>query len=77
MKLVHRTESLHTGDRIEFSVTHQIKINGDDSWVKYGVHTTVQDGETTEEAAVRALGHVDEFVIKACEQVAQTVERYQ
>lgn len=76
MKLVHRTESLRTGDSIEFTVTHQIRINGDDSWIKYGVHTKVQD-ETAEEAAQRALDHVDAFVIKACEQVAQTVERYQ
>lgn len=78
MKLVHRTETaLHTGDTVELSVTHQIRINGDDSWVKYGVQTKVQDDETTEEAAQRVLDHVDAFVIKACEQVAQTVERYQ
>ena len=78
MKLVHKTESaLHTGDTVEFSVTHQIRINGDDSWIKYGVQTKVQDGETAEAAAQRVLGHVDAFVVQACEQVAQTVERYQ
>lgn len=79
MKLVHKTESkvLHPGDSVEFSVTHQIRINGDDSWIKYGVQTKVQDDETSEEAAQRVLNHVDAFVIQACEQVAQTVERYQ
>jgi hypothetical protein len=68
---------LHPGDSLELTVTHQIRINGDDSWIKYGVRTTVQDGENSEEVAQEVLNHVDAFVVEACEQVAKTVERYQ
>lgn len=79
MKLIHQTDAvvLHPGDNLELSITHQIRINGDDSWIKYGVNTKVRDGETAEQAYQRALQHVDEAIIRACEQVAKTVERYQ
>ena len=68
---------LREGDTVEFSVTHQIRINGDDSWIKYGIGHKLIDGETEEEAAQKAVDHVDAFVIKACQQVAQTVEGFQ
>lgn len=77
MKLVAASEPLDVGDRISISVTHQIRINGDDSWVKYEASTRRRESESTEEADKRLLDHVDAFVIRACEQVAQTVERYQ
>ena len=78
MKLVGPpAEALDPGDRITMSVTHQIRINGDDSWVKYEASTRRRETETTEQTDKRLLDHVDAFVIQACERVAKTVEGHQ
>jgi hypothetical protein len=59
------------------SVTHQIRINGDDSWVKAEASTRVRESESPDQAADRVLGFVDGFVMKAAQQVATTVEAFQ
>lgn len=77
MKLVNRHEETHLldqGDRVSISVTHQIRINGDDSWVKAEASTSVRESESSDQAGDRVLTFVDGFVIKACERVAKTVE---
>lgn len=79
MKLVSRHEGVHlldAGDRISVSVTHQIRINHDDSWIKAEATSSVRPGEDAQEAGDRVLTFVDDFVIKACERVAATVERH-
>lgn len=80
MKLVNKHEQrelLDSGDRISVSVTHQIRINGDDSWVKAEASSSVRESESPDHAGDRVLQYVDAFVIKACEQVATTVEEHQ
>lgn len=67
------TESseLSAGDQITVSVTHQIQIGRDNSWVKYEAVTKLRPGELTEDARTRAIRHVNASVMEA---VAQTVE---
>jgi hypothetical protein len=80
VKLVNRHEEivlLDSGDRIGVSVTHQIRINGDDSWVKAEASSRVRESESPDQAGDRVLGFVDGFVMKAVERVATTVEEYQ
>jgi hypothetical protein len=63
--------ALNEGDRIEMGVSHELKINGDGTWVNYKVTTKVGDGETAEAAHQRAL----EFLSQQVEElVKRTVE---
>lgn len=65
--------SLAAGDRITVSVSHRIRIKGDESWIKYEVNTAVREGETTQEARTRAIGHVNASAMEAVHQVVDTV----
>lgn len=71
------SESLSAGDRIELSVTHQIVINGDNSWVKLGVDSQVRNDETTDEAIERLIVLVNQKIINAIEKTVETVESYE
>ena len=70
-------ESLSTGDRIELSITHQVVINGDNSWIKLGVDSQVQKDETTDSAVERVTNLVNEKIIKAIEKTVETVNSYE
>ena len=59
------------GDTITVAVTHEIKIGGESSWVRYETTTKVNQ-ETSEEASDRAIGFVNQGAIKA---VHETVEQ--
>jgi hypothetical protein len=59
--------TLSEGDRIEIGVSHELKINGDGSWVSYKVTTKVGDGETAEAAHQRAL----EFLSRQVEELVK------
>ena len=63
--------ALTEGDRVDVSVTHEIKIGGETSWIKYGVNTQVRPDETAEQARQRATGHVTQGVLQV---VTETVE---
>lgn len=58
------------GDRVVASVTHEIKINGDKSWVRYEAESRVQAGEDPAAAAARVQDHVD---LQVMETVKKTV----
>lgn len=74
MKIVGRSESvLSDGDRVTVSVSHQIKIGREESWIRYEASTNVRDGEHSEDAKSRAIGHVDEGVMDAINRVVETV----
>lgn len=64
---------LTEGDYIEVSVTHEIQIDGDKSWVKYGVSTKVQPGETAEKARERASEGVNRGVLRTLEETVVAV----
>jgi len=66
---------LFDGDDITVGVTHQIRIAGEDSWVKYEVRTRMRPGETTQQARTRAIGHVDASAMEAVHRVVDTVRK--
>lgn len=64
------TAFLRDGDSITVAVTHEIKIGGDSSWVRYEASSKINQ-ETSEEASERVIKHVKKAVMDA---VFQTVE---
>jgi hypothetical protein len=64
---------LYAGDQITVSVTHQIQIGRDNSWVKYEAVTRLQPGETPQDARTRAIRHVNESVMEAVHSTVETV----
>lgn len=71
------SSELSAGDQITVSVTHQIEIGRDKSWVKYEALTKVRPGEGSEDARTRAIGHVNRSVMEAVAQTVDTVRRFQ
>jgi hypothetical protein len=64
---------LYSGDQITCSITHQIQIGRDNSWVKYEATTKLQPGESAEDARARAVGHANESVMYAVTKTVETV----
>lgn len=65
MKIAKRSEHfIREGDTITVAVTHEIKIGGESSWVRYETTTKVNQ-ETSEEASARAIGFVNQGAITA------------
>jgi len=60
------TSFLREGDTITVAISHEIKINGDASWVRYEATSKINQ-ETSEVAGHRIIGHVNEYVMKAVE----------
>lgn len=55
-----RPEALQPGDRVEYSLTEEVSLGrGCKAWVKFGVSSTVRDGETTEDAIDRIAAFVN------------------
>lgn len=71
MKIQPAAPGLLPGDSIEVSVTHEIVIGSEKSWVKYGASSKVQENETTEDAETRVSALVNAGVMRV---VATTVE---
>lgn len=64
---------LAVGDRIEFGVTHELDVDGDKSWVRYGVTSQVHEGEDAFEATRRVVSFVNAAVLSAATEVAKQV----
>lgn len=77
MKLARVTQSApvvtHEGDRVAVTVTHNIKINGDDSWVKYEYESRVHAGEELEDVDNRLIEHATGTVVRLAYSAAQKV----
>jgi hypothetical protein len=67
---------LYEGDQITVGMTHEIKVGYDKSWVKYEAITKLRPGEAAEDARTRAIGHVNESVMRAVAQAVETVRRF-
>lgn len=67
---------LFDGDQITVGMTHEIKVGYDKSWVKYEAITKLRPGEAAEDARTRAIGHVNESVMRAVAQAVETVRRF-
>lgn len=66
--------------KIKVGVTHQIRINGDNAWIKLEVEdeftSTDKLGRDVDDFMDNLALHVNEKVIEICQQTAETVERY-
>lgn len=62
---------IRDGDTITVAVTHEIKIGGESSWIRYEASSKVNQ-ETSEQASERTIGFVNEGVMDA---VHKTVEK--
>lgn len=66
-------ELFREGDKVTATVTHNIKINGDDSWVKYEITSTQGPEETIEDVDNRVIQHATRTVVSLAYQAAQKV----
>lgn len=62
-------------DQVDVSVTHEVVINGNKSWVKVGFSTEVHDaiGENADAAIVRASKTVARTVLNEIERQAAVI----
>ena len=63
------------GDLVEVAITHEIVIDGEKSWIKYGVSTRVEPGESWTEARERASIHVNKGVMETIKETVETVRK--
>jgi RNAse (barnase) inhibitor barstar len=67
--------------RLEIGITHEVKINGDKSWIKLSISDEFEFGDKFDrdlDAAVSALSEkVNQQLIKVIEQTVETVNNYQ
>lgn len=63
---------LRDGDTITVAVTHEVKIDGESSWIRYEASSKVNQ-ETSEDASRRVIGHVNEAVMEAVHSTVETV----
>ena len=70
-----RKSDLNEGDIVEFGVSHELKINGDASWVSFKAATKVRPGEHADEASARVNAYVQRSMSKAVEATVSEVER--
>jgi len=70
------SSELSQGDQITVSITHQIEIGRDKSWVKYEAQTKVRPGESAADARTRAIGHVNESVMTTVATTVDSVRRF-
>jgi hypothetical protein len=68
-------QPLHSGDRIEYGVTHELSVDGDKAWVRYGVTSTLSEGESVEAANRRVTEFVNAVVMQSATEVAQQIMR--
>lgn len=70
----HPDESLlDPGDPVTISISHQLRINGDDSWVKVEATSKVRPGESADDTYNRVLQFVDGKAVQTGEHAAHTV----
>lgn len=60
---------MNPGDRIEYSITAQVRVGNADMWLKTGVNIAVQEGESTGKAYKRATKFVEDALNAKVEEV--------
>lgn len=73
MKIVTKDEKpiLMPGDTVDYSLSCQVKTRQKtDVWVKMGVTSTVQDGETADDAMSRVIGYVQNNIDEQIDELA-------
>lgn len=64
-------------DQVEVSVTHQIKIGREDSWVKIGVSSEVRDDETLDTAIDRVDMVIQRKIFDVVNNTVAAVNKYE
>jgi len=64
-------------DSAEVSVTHQIRINREDSWVKVSVSLDRYETEKIQDTIDRASRIVNKKVIDTIQETVQTVQQFE
>lgn len=68
---------LTPGDRVDVGVTHLVKINREEAWIKLSINAQVLDGENADEAVQRVSEFVNTKVLEVIEGTVNTVENYE
>jgi hypothetical protein len=68
---------LSPGDTVDVSVTHEIVIGREKSWIKFGVSTKVQPSELAGDAIDRASELVTQQVLFIIEDAVKAVRDYE
>ncbi len=71
----HHKTLLYPGDRMELSTSHELRIDGDISWVSLKVTTKIQDEETAEQAYDRAYQFLCAKVDQAIDDTVEYVQK--
>jgi len=71
---IARTETgfIREGDEITVAVTHEVKIDGESSWIRFEAKTKVNQ-ETCEDASDRIIRFVNVGVMDAVMKTVETV----
>lgn len=79
MPTIRREESLpHAlveGDSITITMSHQMYIDGDQSWITYKVSGRVLEEEESQEAHERILGYLTKATERAVKETVRNVRR--
>lgn len=67
------SKAVREGDRLVASISHQVIINGDESWVKFEANVAVGEDESPEDARQRVIEYVNEGVMEAVKTTVNTV----
>jgi len=62
--------------KVEIGVTHQVRINGTDSWVKLSVTEDFPEGADTDESIGYLTRLVNQKVLYVIEDTVETVNNY-
>jgi hypothetical protein len=75
---IARTETgfIRDGDEITVAVTHEVKIGGESSWIRYEAKTKVNQ-ETCEDASERVIRFVNAGVMNAVHKTVEEVRNQQ
>lgn len=74
-RIPDRVESrLNEDDIVEMGMSHELKIDGDGTWVSYKVATKVRVGETADDATKRALEQVTSSMRMAVDAAVRNVK---
>ena len=65
------------GDRVVCSISHQLRIDGEDTWVKFETNAQVQAEETAEQASERVIQHTNKQAMRTVYVVVETVKGQQ
>lgn len=69
------TGSTQSWDWVEVGVSHQLKINGDESWVSYKLRSRVREHENITEASKRVRHTVAIEIDQIIDETVEYVER--